>query len=610
MPDKPTVFISYRREGGADLARYLHDKLTDMGADVFFDVESIPSGERFAAMIEREIILRDTFLIILKPDTLDSEWVRREALLALKHRKQIIPLVTKEYDFYKNIPPDLAELSQHNAVEYDFRTPKVALKRIAQSLFPNGRAKNTASFSTSNRPMLYGGFALLGLAAVLLVVIVIQLISPSQQDAVFNIAGDNTTIINNSVVEQLTINQGDSPEEIARKKRDRANYLAAEVMQYVRNLDGILTQIDTGVGAEVFDEGFTATLESVRATQAPAIVEAAQQGYQRLITESQAGGLRANLNTYPLPNAPNPAFVGLALDAGIDPYSVQFMYSQLGDVQWAADQLLQTLQDAARLNTDDPEHVEYQQNSLVVAMETVRNRSEIAYVAAQRVFNEIEAVEPNTMIQLSGLNMLEADRLTEAEITSRINEAIEAAGTLYEVRALIIEDGRLLRDADLAAYAEINTDLIIDPQDSWNLVIAKAISLRQLGRVTEALAAFGKYGEMFAADDPTAEKYASTAQRFTVEMASLGVVDGAAYLFQVNDGSTAHEAGLQVGDIVIAYNGLPIRNNDDMREALNNTQDGGQVVYTVLRLSAQDGFQELEISLVKQGQQGVGFMPV
>ena len=39
------IFISYRRDGGESTAKILRDKLTELGYSVFFDVESLRSGD-------------------------------------------------------------------------------------------------------------------------------------------------------------------------------------------------------------------------------------------------------------------------------------------------------------------------------------------------------------------------------------------------------------------------------------------------------------------------------------------------------------------------------------------------------------------------------------
>ena len=38
------IFISYRRENGAMTARLLYDRFTDMGLNVFLDLEELSSG--------------------------------------------------------------------------------------------------------------------------------------------------------------------------------------------------------------------------------------------------------------------------------------------------------------------------------------------------------------------------------------------------------------------------------------------------------------------------------------------------------------------------------------------------------------------------------------
>ena len=42
---KTTVFISYRRQGGFVLAKYIFDHLHAAGYDVFMDVQSLGAGE-------------------------------------------------------------------------------------------------------------------------------------------------------------------------------------------------------------------------------------------------------------------------------------------------------------------------------------------------------------------------------------------------------------------------------------------------------------------------------------------------------------------------------------------------------------------------------------
>ena len=54
------IFISYRRQGGIDTARWLHDQLRDRGYNVFLDMEGLRSGA-FNQALYHEIKSRDVF---------------------------------------------------------------------------------------------------------------------------------------------------------------------------------------------------------------------------------------------------------------------------------------------------------------------------------------------------------------------------------------------------------------------------------------------------------------------------------------------------------------------------------------------------------------------
>jgi len=147
MASKPKVFISYRRKDGSDLARYIHDHLDKMGIDVFFDVEDLVTGMRFAAVLEKEIINREFFLILVTREALGSIWVQREIKVALDHRKRIIPLVIKGFDFYgyvhdpANKLDDIKELTDYHALEYDFRHPRITLDALRDIFFGENRRR-------------------------------------------------------------------------------------------------------------------------------------------------------------------------------------------------------------------------------------------------------------------------------------------------------------------------------------------------------------------------------------------------------------------------------------------------------------------------------------
>ena len=98
-----TVFISYRRDAtGKYFARSIEGALTHHGYDVFLDVDCIDAGE-WAEQILTEVPKRAHFLLLLTPGALDrcadeTDWVRREFLLALERGRNIVPVREESVD--------------------------------------------------------------------------------------------------------------------------------------------------------------------------------------------------------------------------------------------------------------------------------------------------------------------------------------------------------------------------------------------------------------------------------------------------------------------------------------------------------------------------------
>jgi len=97
-----TVFISYRRTN-LPWALAIYQNLTAHGYDVFFDFDSIPSGD-FEQVIIGNIRARAHFLVVLTPSALErcvnsDDWLRREIETALDEKRNIVPLFLEGFDF-------------------------------------------------------------------------------------------------------------------------------------------------------------------------------------------------------------------------------------------------------------------------------------------------------------------------------------------------------------------------------------------------------------------------------------------------------------------------------------------------------------------------------
>lgn len=132
------VFISYRRNGGLESAKYIYNLLSTRHK-VFFDMESLRSG-RFDVNIEDAIKNCTDFLLILSKNVFDrlneeGDWISREIGLALKHSKNIIPILLEGF-----LPPESTNSSIKAVMDYNgitFSKDEVFLKKLTSFLKSN-----------------------------------------------------------------------------------------------------------------------------------------------------------------------------------------------------------------------------------------------------------------------------------------------------------------------------------------------------------------------------------------------------------------------------------------------------------------------------------------
>ena len=121
---KYDIFISYRREGGVETAKHLRDLLTEKGYSVFFDTDSLSSGDFNQALFN--VIENCTdFIIILAPGALDrcvneDDWVRQELACALRNGKNIIPIMKEGFKFPKDLPEDIKDVRRQNGIKVHY----------------------------------------------------------------------------------------------------------------------------------------------------------------------------------------------------------------------------------------------------------------------------------------------------------------------------------------------------------------------------------------------------------------------------------------------------------------------------------------------------------
>ena len=118
------VFISYRRENGAQMAQLLLARLQGRGYRVFLDVSELRAGH-FDRALYTSIEKSRSFILVLSPGCLErckneGDWLRHEIEYALKTKKPIIPVLLPGFNYpnKEDMPQSLHDLELHQSVEF------------------------------------------------------------------------------------------------------------------------------------------------------------------------------------------------------------------------------------------------------------------------------------------------------------------------------------------------------------------------------------------------------------------------------------------------------------------------------------------------------------
>lgn len=116
---KYDIFISYRRSS-YDTANLVATRLRAEGYSVFFDMETLRSG-KFNEQLYNVIEQCKDFVVVLPPNALDrcvneDDWVRLEVCHAMKHNKNIIPIMLNGFQWPNPMPIGMEELCDYQAL--------------------------------------------------------------------------------------------------------------------------------------------------------------------------------------------------------------------------------------------------------------------------------------------------------------------------------------------------------------------------------------------------------------------------------------------------------------------------------------------------------------
>lgn len=86
------IFISYSRKD-TDFVRKLAGDLETAGYDVWWDITDLRGGDEWVTRIAAAIEASNFVIVVLSPNSIQSEWVRKEYTQAIGLHKRIIPIM-------------------------------------------------------------------------------------------------------------------------------------------------------------------------------------------------------------------------------------------------------------------------------------------------------------------------------------------------------------------------------------------------------------------------------------------------------------------------------------------------------------------------------------
>lgn len=161
------IFISYRRDA-FESANLFATRLKALGYRVFFDIETMNAGKFNEQLLDVISKCKD-FILVLSPNALDrcadeQDWVRREVMCAMEHKKNIIPIMLSGFVWPAEMPKGMEELCNYQALA---PAPNTYYDLQVQRL--RGYLKSKAHFQTRRKWLIGMGIA----AAVVVLILVI-----------------------------------------------------------------------------------------------------------------------------------------------------------------------------------------------------------------------------------------------------------------------------------------------------------------------------------------------------------------------------------------------------------------------------------------------------
>jgi hypothetical protein len=147
-----TVFVSYRRSDGRNVAVFIANELNRLGIEAFIDIKAHATG-RLDAILFPQIARRENLILILTPELIErwrpgegaeKDWIGQEIDCAVALKKTIIPVPVDDFGRFiesygkaqsKALPAEVQNvLANYKRSSYSSDQPDASVESIARNL--------------------------------------------------------------------------------------------------------------------------------------------------------------------------------------------------------------------------------------------------------------------------------------------------------------------------------------------------------------------------------------------------------------------------------------------------------------------------------------------
>ena len=561
MAKKYDVFISYRRDGGAETAKLLRDSLTEKGYNVFLDVETLRSGP-FNTELYRVIENTEDFLLVLPPDGLkrcsdEQDWVRKEIVHARACEKNIIPIMLRGFEFDEDLPEDLEFLRYQNGISANMEYYDAFVDNVVSFLKSKPHLTSKAKF---------------GIAAVVTVLIAIMAFfgasylssyphNNAQKSTVselityyvtnFNELNDVSSQYKKALNDALKFAQDSTTDSLTDIRYDLYNAsqsMREQVSSITDPSERLISQLvdspfDVGQ-LEAFPNNIRSTmndyadnLETIRDDYLPneEMRQETKVSYIKMLQEmADLDGklLFCEFNEYLLP---------ITNDAALEDLKTQLL-PQLTSIFGDDCELSH---DASAIKSKEATLIQEYENLITAYKSSIESEKE--YWDFEIIAEELEWAK--TLNEEYGIDT--------SSLQDKLQNILDLKDKLDQTRQEVVEQGEQIAEAKREAYEKFKP-LETDEQDTlWT----KGMKFLAMYMPEEAVECFEMFIENGTADE---QQYGTAAKRFAERSATLGI-DGGVVVCTYEEGLPHQD--VEIGDIIYEVDGMPITYQDDYAEA-------------------------------------------